>query len=713
MIAKMEYNINKYLKYIVEKMEVMPVTLEGVLLNVKGASPVTLLNASHKSLSLITDEPFYIGTNFKQISSNLNSRFILVSAPGATGKSAFGRYVAYKYKSIYWNLAELSIGDGTFQGTLYKALGATKISNYARQLQNGEATLVIDAFDEAEIISGRKNVETFLIEANEFLEKSSVPSVVLLSRTETAQNIATLFQAQKIPYIHYEIDFFPEINAKEFVLRISTKKKNETPAIKKCIDEYFLQVQSLILDKDVQSNFLGYAPVLEAIATHISEITNTSKLLSELRDNPDEVYLINNVMENLLSREHEKLVAAFKEKLKEEQKKIKDWNLVYTKDEQLIRLLNYILFEEVNIDEYSCESIPEYLKDDYAEMLKIFLPQHPFAQNIFNNTESRQSESKIDFVGPAFRDYCLAYTILRPECEASAELYYQQEAATSRFPSPLFWNHYIDMSDMHISSKHFPYVYEAFRSKTNIGYQASLDVSQDEVGISAIFRINKGKETIDSATLEVDAKDEYVFDSLSNTSVCIDGIVKIGQKENVSITDSSVFCKKIILNAKTITISAFSPNTTMLQSNEPVRTTGISSVNFIINADGMIQIDLPNICDFPRLIQFRHRFSADDPTDIYTFIFYLRKIFSSFRTHKKDMPARDAEKIDFVVVAGSPLKRKIFDFLLSTSIMFREAHLYKVNLTEMSKHNISWGALTSANIDQLKPVFDEFCDWNK
>ena len=77
------------------------------------------------------------------------------------------------------------------------------------------------------------------------------------------------------------------------------------------------------------------------------------------------------------------------------------------------------------------------------------------------------------------------------------------------------------------------------------------------------------------------------------------------------------------------------------------------------------------------------------------------------------MPARDAEKIDFVVVAGSPLKRKIFDFLLSTSIMFREAHLYKVNLTEMSKHNISWGALTSANMDQLKPVFDEFCDWNK
>lgn len=713
MTTKISYNVNRYLADIVKQLEVLPVTLDGVLSNVKGASPVMLLDASHKSLSLISDEPFYIGTNFKQISSNLNSRFVLVSAPGATGKSAFGRYVAYKNKAIYWNLAELSIGDGTFQGTLYKALGATKISNYARQLQNGEATLVIDAFDEAEIISGRKNVETFLIEANEFLEESSIPSIILLSRTETAQNIATLFRERKIPYIHYEIDFFPETNAKDFVLRIATKKRKMSPAIERCVNEYFLQVQSLISDRDVRSNFLGYAPVLEAIATHISEITNTSKLLSELKDNPDEVFLINNVMENLLAREHDKLVSAFKERLKAEQEKIEDWDLVYTKDEQLIRILNYILFEEVDIDEYSCASVPIFLKDDYAEMLKIFLPQHPFAQNVFDNTEGQQSKSKIDFAGPAFRDYCLAYTILRPECEASAELYYQQEAATSRFPSPLFWNHYVDMGDRHISSKHFPYVYEAFRSKTNIGYQASLDVSQDEIGISAIFRINKGVETVDSATLEVDPKEEYVFDSLSNTSVCVDGVVKIGQKENVSIIDSSVFCKRIILSAKTITISAFSPNTTTLQSNEPVQVVGTTPANFIVNADGMIQIDFPNVSDFPRLIQFRHSFSVDDPTDIYTFIYYLRKIFSSFRTHKKDMPARDAEKIDFVVVAGSPLKRKIFDFLLSTSIMFREAHLYKVNLIEMSKYNISWGALTSTNIKQLKPVFDEFCKWNK
>ena len=143
----------------------------------------------------IVEEPFYVGTNFKQVNKNKGSRFILVSAPGATGKSAFGKYLAFKRNALYWNLADdLIIGDGTFHGTLYKALGPSKISEYALKLQQSKATLVIDAFDEAEIISGRRNVETFVHEANDFLENAEASSIILLSRTETAQNIAALLR---------------------------------------------------------------------------------------------------------------------------------------------------------------------------------------------------------------------------------------------------------------------------------------------------------------------------------------------------------------------------------------------------------------------------------------------------------------------------------------------------------------------------------------
>ena len=317
------YNIHNYLT---EKRNVCAMTLDGVLTTIHGDDPVQLLASAHQSLSIIEEEPFYIGTQFKRIEQKLNYRFILVSAPGATGKNA-----------LYWNLADISIGDGTFQGTLYRALGASRISEYAQKLQSGSATLVIDAFDEAEIISGRKSVETFIIEANEFLEDAIAPSIILLSRTETAQNIASLFKNNGIPYAHYEIDYFADTQAKEFVRKTAEKrKKTITPAVEECIQQYFTQIGTAIQDAETRKRFLGYAPVLEAIAAHIVEIPNTSKLLSALRDNTGDATLIRTIMDNLLDREHQKFIEAFQKQIKNESDKISDWNSIYSKEEQLI-----------------------------------------------------------------------------------------------------------------------------------------------------------------------------------------------------------------------------------------------------------------------------------------------------------------------------------------------------------------------------------------
>ena len=700
------YNIHDYLA---ERKKVIFMTLEGVMNNISGNNAIEILAAAHKSIYRVKEEPFYIGTNFKQISSNLNSRFILISAPGATGKSAFGKHIAYTHNALYWNLAEISIGDGTFQGTLYRALGVSRISEYAKCLQNAEMTLVIDAFDEAEIISGRKNVENFLLEANEFLEESSKPSIVLLSRTETAQNIATLFRANTIPYIHVEIDFFPEGRAKEFVLKSAEKRKAITPAIQDCVQQYFDNIHTLVPDKDSQQRFLGYAPVLEAIAAHISEITNTAKLLSELRDGTDEIFLIRRIMDNLLDREHQKFVAAFREKIKEDVGKISDWEAVYSKNEQLVRILNYILLGEITYSDYCVDNLPDLFREDYLETIKLFLPQHPFIQNSFG---SNSGQAQVDFTGPAFRDFSLASIILQPEHEASAELYYQREDSTAHFPSQLFWDYYIDINKNRINSCHFSYLFEAYKSKINVGYQTYLDISQDIDGTCATFRITKGKEIIATQNIEVDVKNDlFVFDSVTNTSINVEGDVSVGRNENAHITDSAIFCKKLKINTKNLGVNAFSPSVTTICCTEGMELSKASPLNILVKNDGTIQIDVPNIFEFPKLSRFKHDLLTSDTLDIYLFVHYMRRIFSCFRTHKKDMPARDAEKIDYVIVADNPVKKEIFDFLLEKSIVFREAHLYKVNLQNMSVYGISWGALISTNVDQLKVVYDAFEEW--
>lgn len=700
------YNINNYIR---ERRKECIVDLSSVMLSIKGNKPVILLPAAHKSLRTIQDEPFYVGTNFKQIGLNKDARFAIVSAPGATGKSAFGKHLAYTKNGLYWNLAEITLGDGTFQGTLYRALGAQKVSTYAKQLHDGEVTLVIDAFDEAEIISGRKNVETFISEANDFLEDATVPSVVMLSRTETAQNIAAFLKSKKIPFVHYEIDFFPETPAKSFVEAVIKRKRAITPAIKECIDQYFFQIQRLIKDANVLKGFLGYAPVLEAMAAHISEISNTAKLISELSENANEITLIGRIMDNLLDREQEKFISAFQERLKEDAERISDWSKIYNREEQLIRVLNYILLNEITFDDYVLDDFPKYYSDEYIETISRFLPQHPFIQNTISEEDTA---SEIDFAGPAFRDYSLAHIILNKDQEASAELYYQREYSTAHFPSQLFWNHYIELSDNHVKSNHLSYLFEAYKAKTWIGCQTFLAVSQNEIGTLARFLIAKGNETVEITDLDVDVVDDsFYFDAVSNTSINVDGTVYIGQTEISSISDSSIICNEIIFRSKKISINAFTPNTTIIVCKLPVK----SQFNPTIvqtNSDGAIQIDIPNVYDYPKLSRYKKTFESEDANDIYSFIYNLRKIFECFRTHKKDMPARDAEKIDFVIIGDNKLRKDVFTFLIEKEIVFRSSHLYKVNLDEMSKMGISWGALMATNTSQLQHAYQCFREWN-
>lgn len=703
------YNIHNY---IAERKKRVTMTIDAVLQAIKGTKEFELLSAAHKSVTRVKEEPFYIGTQFNQIKSNLNPRFVLVSAPGATGKSAFGKYVACKRNGLYWNLAELNIGDGTFQGTLYKALGVSKISGYAQDLQNGNATLVIDAFDEAEIISGRKNVEIFLTEANEFLEESTVPSIVLLSRTETAQNIAVFFKTNKIPYIHYEIGYFPETQAREFVLKTAEKRKTITPAVEECVDQYFKQVRTLVHDKNIVEKFLGYAPVLEAIAAHIAEISNTAKLLSELREGSTEVSLIHSIMDNLLEREKEKFVSAFRVRLGEDQNKVQNWENVYSKEEQLVRVLNFILFGETNSADYPTAAIPSHFLDEYNEVIARFLPQHPFVQNCF--ADQNGVDAKMDFAGPAFRDYGLAYLILKDDFEASAELYYQGEKSDAHFPSQLFWNHYIDLNQGRLKSKHFVYLMEAYKSKISVGNQAYLDLYQDSDGAVATFRIEKAKEIIDSATLDVDVSPEgFVFGNISNTSIDVAGTVVLDQKDNLHLTDSTIMCETLVVNANALHVSSYSPCTTTICSNQPMRARPGAPLNIQLSGDGEIQVDIPNIYEFPKLSRFKYSFAEADDLDIYVFVHCLRKIFSSFRTHKKDMPARDAEKIDFVVIGDNPLRKSLFEFLTQKQIVFKDAHLYKIDVEKMSAAGINWGAITSTDLKQLRGVYDEFVAWKE
>ena len=290
-----DYNENGFLNSWKEDVKV---TLDTILQSLGTCKRYTINSDVSNYLRYIDDEVFYVAPSFEQVKTNnkistLNPHFILFSAPGATGKSCLAKHIAYTHNAIYWDTSKLKLGENTFDGSILKMVGAADYSRFTTDLKNGNTALVIDAFDEAEAISGRTAVRQFIEDLERCVNGATVPCVFMFSRTETAQFIASLCAENDIALQHYEIGFFEETQAVNFMEgQIENLKKGEvekrghgessvTNAEKDCIKKYYNAIQNSISANE-KASFLGYAPVLQAIASEIKGTSNTSIHNSEI-----------------------------------------------------------------------------------------------------------------------------------------------------------------------------------------------------------------------------------------------------------------------------------------------------------------------------------------------------------------------------------------------------------------------------------------------
>lgn len=716
------YNVTSYLKSIVE---MVSVTVEGILSDYKSCKKYSLSNNVSEYMEYIEDEPFYISPAFSSVKTNrklstLNPKFILFSAPGATGKSSLAKYIAYKYNALYWNLAKIKLGTNSFAGSILSAVGASNYSSFISDLNSSDIVLAIDAFDEAEIISGRKMLSAFLDDINTSLTSSVKPTVLLFARTETAQFIASHCAENSISVSHYEIGFFPDTAAKEFILKKSLPKGMvPTPADIQCVESYYSFISRNITAEE-RSSFLGYAPVLEAIATHIYTSPNRAKLISELTNQNDCVTIIMNIMGDLLHREQEnKVIPAFMEKCKEQYPEFDNWNSIYSEEEQLVRIINYIVFSDTSYNNYKIDILPPQMIDDYQNLLNVFLPQHPFVRNNFSDGFAN---SKIDFAGPAFRDYSLARIILSPYNAELANLYFEESQSRSYFPSQIFFDCYTKLSDNLIHSEHISYIYDSFRAKATAMEIPFLQCSElpsedvDAININATFgMLNNGNHTKnhDDIILSVIVdKCELCFDQLVNVSIDLPSmIVKIGKSgTDTRIINSSVICREISFITRNISIESYAPVSSLFVSANNI--TGEIPQIDIVHVDNL-RISAPNIQAYYKLITYKYNFENTSAFDITKFIHALRCILIEFRTDKKDTLAKTADRIENVTVGNSEAKRNVLDYLIANGIMYKSAHLYKIDEEKMQSKGISFVALIRMDEDQLSTAYNDFCDWIK
>ena len=676
-----------------------------------------------RHLKNIDSEQFYVEPVITDVRTNskastLDPIFVLISAPGATGKTALAEHISYAYNALYLDMSEFRIGTNSFIGTLHNDIGVENVSEFIKKLKNGDAALVIDALDEAELSSGRNAVQNFLNEIYETIIPHTGRNIFLLCRTETAQGIVNYFVQKKIAFLHYEIGLFQPNKAKEFVSKyVHYVKKRDITIIDGIIDQYFKNILAVIPDSEAKS-FIGYAPVLEAIGEEINNESNPQKLLVALQYSTC-TELIVDIMKSLLDREKDKFISNIKPSL--EEKGIFDWKYAdeyYTRDEQLQRLIYYLVFDKsTEIDIIPKEINPSEVVPSYQKALSVFLPQHPFISDVIENN------SGVRFTGPAFRDYSLSTLLCGPENEVASLYMDSFTDSKTHFPSQIFFDCYLYNSKDRIKVEHIPLLFEAFRSKAKANECPSLYFFEDMNSHSAYVEFSIESVDLNGETKEkkIEEKSEVLIDkidtmvmfrSLNNVHIDAPDIcICLGEAgQVVNISDSTIYAKSIQWGSEIINIKEDRGLGTILEPIEGFRG-HLKRVE--IDQEVELSVISPNTDEYYWLRKYNCAKMRGKP-ELYQYVQALRAIIMQFRSHSKDTIAKDAERIDNIIIGRNnkeSLKANVLDHLVHLGIVYRFKHLYKCEGSLLDQWGIYQSALIQNDYRAFDKIYNDFIIW--
>lgn len=706
MISAWEAELNKR-SY---KRERENMNLGSILSTVNDNGGIFDLNPDFQTIRYINEEEYiqdvykYVEPAFKEVTTCNNAKFILFSAPGATGKSALAKHISYTRKGIYWDLPENKVAEYSFQGEIMKAVGNANVSHFIESLNMGKCFFVIDAFDEAEAGSGRTGIEFFLRDLNSETKDCKNVCAILLARTESALFIKNFFNTNGIPYLHYEVGYFAEYNAKTYIkYNLVRYNVTITDIVKQCIEAQFSEIKRILMDTDTDS-FLGYAPVLNALAASYDSNRNTLSLLRDTSNLNSNISLLEKILDDLLLRERDKIIKALCVKIPD----ITSYaDTVFNKNEQLLRILGMVLFDDSALFAGIDESIPLEFHEEYLEVVNSQLPQHPFVLQ-----KEKDGEAYYDFTGTAFRDFVMAYSLsLDDICDFALEHVSNNKKYC---PSQMLIEFYNIFSDGKVKGQHISLMYNSFKANAQLGDNVFLHINGSKEDCSVEFVLGNGTKEIPPLEFEItDLENGIHLNQLSNCYIDIDGKVYIGNSAGEArIYNSVINCSEIIWRSEKVSIEAYSPGECILVTD------GISYITetmprFEIKTDDRknFKISCPVLDGYFKLQAYKSESGLEfNPDDFISFSNLVRRIFSCLRAHGKDAPARKMDFINNRIISGSTYKKEVLKFLMDNGILYTDEQdwLYKLDTSKISTFSIKWHDVRDGDFDSLHNLYDKY-----
>jgi hypothetical protein len=355
--------------------------------------------------------PEFVGPSLSEradISAVADPSIVIIAAAGAVGKSTLAGELARRKAAPLWDLARSkSVGQGSVDGMITQVFGrGAKSSEVYRALSESTLFFVVDALDEARVKVTETAFEDFLKDLGHLAKEGTGVKAVLFGRTQIAETAWLLLYDMGVATAFYTIDPFTEEQAFQYIERRIRRLDNRASASMDQNPKPFTEARDLLFSKlrdAVQGNrsqeqaapeiraFLGYAPVLDAMAIRLTREPNWALQKQQIASSMDAARgdgkhrpaaLLRQVIEAVLAREHEqKLVSNLKPVLEPLAKAANwsDWPLLYSVDEQCARVLARHLDFTTTVSQSL--KLPTELGARYEERLGAWLPEHPFLRD--------------------------------------------------------------------------------------------------------------------------------------------------------------------------------------------------------------------------------------------------------------------------------------------------------------------------------------------
>lgn len=632
---------------------------------------------------------------------------VLVSAIGATGKTALAETLSNQLGLPLLDLAVHGpVAGDSLTGLITKTFGTIHLSDILTSLEKGEYGIIIDGIDEGRSKTKRDAFEGFLDNIADLCCQSTTTTFLLLGRTHILEECWSYFVDKKIEAGLITIEPFASEDAKKYIdeyVQLSVEEKRD---IYRQARDFILDILSKAFsDNDPTEGgsflkFIGYPPVLDAIATLLSEEHNHYKLLTSLNKDEGsdvEISLLDQICAYIFDREKfEKVIPnitiPIMDQLPGDLRQITKES-IYSADEQSARLVMVTLRKPLILNQID----DKLLNEKYEESIETFIKEHPFLEGTkFRNAifESIVLATLIASGKNDFREMAIDYSNSNP---SSYHLVYLLEKKLGSEKLPI---------------KCLAIVLEA--AQEFLSTNASVDIfveADDNLKIKAEGAITNIETTIE-IQLDKENKESRSFEFNTNMS---EEVLLIGKRLasanvivpcDVLITGASEIelIAPINISAKNINLVADSLNVLPAHQKDKdgdvkggvvyleglALSTSLNNVSST-NVDLIFSLEEYSGHSYP-VVQYIQKKSDDDlPQDMVEKYHSMRRILLTFRGHGRGTIAKSVSKIEGKRVLKSEVASTVLERLLSSGVLNKKEGFYYLDTEVMAKQlGASW-----------------------